>query len=331
MGFVADIVGDIFGAPEPVNPYAVAGAQGAENINAARATAALNRINQVTPFGSLTYSQTPNGGPDSYTATTTLDPRAQSLIDKQFDVSLGLGGATERALGNVNNLFNQSVVSPNENYRTQIQDAMYRRATSRLDPMYQQSESDLMARLANQGITPGSEAYNREMQNFARAKTDAYQTALDSSISGGEAAISNQYARDLQGRNQILNELNALRSSQQVQQPQFSNMSSGATVQAAPIAQSIFNAQQQQQAQSAGLLNAAGGLGAAAIMASDRRLKSNITRTGTLPNGLPWYDYDIAGERRSGVMADEVEKVMPDAVIDIDGVKYVNYSKILEN
>jgi hypothetical protein len=47
---------------------------------------------------------------------------------------------------------------------------------------------------------------------------------------------------------------------------------------------------------------------------SDRRLKSNIVRIGTHPLGIGLYEYDIFGERQRGVMADEVEQVMPEAV-----------------
>lgn len=63
---------------------------------------------------------------------------------------------------------------------------------------------------------------------------------------------------------------------------------------------------------------------------SDRRLKSNIKRIGTLPNGLAWYEYDIFGNRTQGVMAQEVFHVIPDAVIvDSDGFYMVDYSMIL--
>ncbi len=53
----------------------------------------------------------------------------------------------------------------------------------------------------------------------------------------------------------------------------------------------------------------AGGAGAgagAAALASDRRLKTNISRIGTV-NGYPWYSFDyIWGEAGEGVMSDEV-------------------------
>ena len=60
---------------------------------------------------------------------------------------------------------------------------------------------------------------------------------------------------------------------------------------------------------------------------SDRRLKSNIVRIGTHPLGIGLYEYDIFGERQRGVMADEVEQVMPEAVTTHPtlGYKMVRY------
>lgn len=67
---------------------------------------------------------------------------------------------------------------------------------------------------------------------------------------------------------------------------------------------------------------------------SDRTAKQNIIRVATLPLGIGLYlfDYldelrDIAGHgRQLGVMADEVEGVMPEAVwLHPTGYKMVNY------
>ena len=46
---------------------------------------------------------------------------------------------------------------------------------------------------------------------------------------------------------------------------------------------------------------------------SDARLKANIEKVGELPSGLGIYDYDKFGKRERGVMAQEVEQVIPDA------------------
>jgi hypothetical protein len=91
--------------------------------------------------------------------------------------------------------------------------------------------------------------------------------------------------------------------------------------------------------ESAGFGSMVGSLAAtgAKLYMSDIRTKENIKLVGWLPNGLPVYDYeykpefkDEAGHGRfRGVMAHEVEKVIPDAVVTLDnGYKAVDYSKV---
>lgn len=51
------------------------------NLDATRAAAKANRINQVTPYGSLTYSQTGSDPDAGWTQTQTLSPQAQAALD----------------------------------------------------------------------------------------------------------------------------------------------------------------------------------------------------------------------------------------------------------
>ena len=87
-------------------------------------------------------------------------------------------------------------------------------------------------------------------------------------------------------------------------------------------------ASQAAAAESAGFGSFLGQIGAAAIKSSDRRLKTDIVKLGELPNGLGVYafTYIESGNRDLGVMADEVEKVYPDAVCEVRGYKMVDYS-----
>lgn len=82
-----------------------------------------------------------------------------------------------------------------------------------------------------------------------------------------------------------------------------------------------------------GMMGAIGQLGAAGIMLSDRRLKTDIQRVGTLDNGLPVYvyRYKAGGPAMLGLMADEVEGVRPDAVATLpDGMQAVNYTEAVK-
>lgn len=76
--------------------------------------------------------------------------------------------------------------------------------------------------------------------------------------------------------------------------------------------------------------NALTGIGSAALsIFSDERLKEFIEPVGELYDGTGIYRYHYKGDPvpRIGVMAQEVEKVNPDAVIDIGGFKAVRYDK----
>jgi len=70
---------------------------------------------------------------------------------------------------------------------------------------------------------------------------------------------------------------------------------------------------------------------------SDRNIKENIVRVGTHPLRIGLYLFDYKPQYRStcghgrqfGVMADEVERVLPEAVsMHPDGYKTVDYRKL---
>lgn len=69
---------------------------------------------------------------------------------------------------------------------------------------------------------------------------------------------------------------------------------------------------------------------------SDRRLKHDVKRIGKTDDGLPIYSFKYKGDEKEqthvGFMADEVEKVKPEAVgVHPTGYKTVDYEKATEN
>jgi hypothetical protein len=75
-------------------------------------------------------------------------------------------------------------------------------------------------------------------------------------------------------------------------------------------------------------IGAAGEIGAA--KASDLRLKTDIKKVGVTESGLPVYTYKYKGSNvtEMGVMAQDVEEVFPEAVVEINGFKAVHYNLI---
>ena len=86
-----------------------------------------------------------------------------------------------------------------------------------------------------------------------------------------------------------------------------------------------------------GTVNGDAGPGMMAAAASDPRLKRKIARVGTHPLGIGLFLFDYKPEfrerfgtgRQFGVMADEVELVMPQAVsVHPDGYRMVDYAML---
>ena len=204
------------------------------------------------------------------------------------------------------------------------------------------------------GQNYGQAAASAGFQNAAQAQAANQQMAQESANREAQNQIFNQQmssanfqnaARqsDLQMQlglyNQPLNQVNALMAGSQIQNPTFQAYT-GSNVNAAPVfqaSQQTGQDAQQAYAQRAGIYNAnmgaigaiGGAATAAAIGASDIRLKSKIVRVGTHPLGIGIYEYDIDGRRERGVIAQEVERVLPSAVIEHpDGYKMVDYGAL---
>lgn len=80
-----------------------------------------------------------------------------------------------------------------------------------------------------------------------------------------------------------------------------------------------------------GGLTAAGGLFGSIF--SDKKVKENIRRIGKTNDGQHIYLYNYKGDPtpRVGLIAQDVEKVHPEAVTEIDGIKAVDYEKALKH
>jgi hypothetical protein len=315
----------------------------AGNLAAAQTATAANRVNQVTPYGNLNYTQTKDEeGNPVWTATTSLSDIGQQLLNNQNQASLGLGGTINSALGRVQSTmgegFNPDLPSTGMNPGQSYQDAYMQR----LAPQIAQSRESTTAALANQGVVPGTQAYENAMRQQSMKENDLLLGATTQGFGVGQQANQQAYNQAMTNYNLPLNTLSALRSGSQVQNPSFVNSSQQATTGGADIlgaSQMGYNAQMgnfnAQQAAQQNLNQGLMGLGGAGIMAfSDIRTKENIKNVGWLPNGLPVYEFDyksefkdIAGHGRFiGVMAQDVELVQPEAVItNADGYKMVNY------
>lgn len=301
--------------------------------------------------------------PPQFTSTIKLSPEQQALYDSQTQQQQELSDLGGEQIGRIRS----SVATPysyndigNEVRAEDVATAQARAEEalmSRLNPQFSRDEESVRSRLINQGIQQGSEAYGREMDTLGQAKNDARMQAILSAAGYGGELQNQALARRNQGiqeystvRNAPLNEYIGFTSGSQVQNPQFQNTSYGgaASPDYADLVQNKYNADMSKyNAKVAGNNSTMGSLfglggqlasgyagsaaGSAAIGAlfSDIRLKDDIKYIGK-ENGHNVYEFRYIDkpEKYIGVMAHEVEKTNPDAVVEVDGYKAVNYSKI---
>lgn len=179
--------------PKVADPNTVANNQQGLNLSMMEDVQAASNVNQNTPTGSLTYTQTgtgPNGVP-TYTATQTLSPAEQSLLT-QMQGNQGTAGKQAGALltgADYGAADPSKVIGDATSGNTQ---ALLKQETSYLNPQFTQQTDQLDAHLRSQGIFPGSPAYTQQMQNLqlnqnqavtgflATAEPAAYQQAVSS-------------------------------------------------------------------------------------------------------------------------------------------------------
>jgi hypothetical protein len=255
-------------APPPPDYVGAAQATAQGNLDAARAATAANRVNQITPYGSLTYKQSgtdPYGNP-MWTSTQELSPAQQRIMEQQAGLSSGLLNTAQQGLDYAGNLMArpgidtsklpQVGINPGEMYS----DAIMRR----LQPQLTQEKSAFDAQMANQGIATNSEAYANAKRQFDQTQNDRLTAAQVGGINTGLNA--NQQAFAQQGYNQMqpINVINALRTGSQVQAPSWVNAANQATTQGPDILGATgqqYNAQlAQTNANNAGISNFTSGL-----------------------------------------------------------------------
>jgi len=218
-----DVQGSIFGksspSPPPApDPVTTANAQSTANVDTASAQAALDYVNQNTPYGSTDYSQTgsyttPSGQTvPTYTQNTTLSPLGQQLLTGQQNIATSLIPGAQTLANqaatsattplNFNTADSATINSAPQQLDQNSANAVYSQEQSYLDPQWTQQQRQLTDSLAKQGIPVGSEAYNNAMTQFSNSKNQAYQSAQDTAISQGTSDAAQNFNLALAGQQQ---------------------------------------------------------------------------------------------------------------------------------
>jgi hypothetical protein len=224
-GLLGGITGALFGEPDvPATPDYTGAAQATAsgNLDAARAAVAANRVNQVTPYGTLKYSitgQDPYGNP-TWTSTSQLSPDQQALYDYDIASSKGLGQLQNKGLNYVSNMLDKpfdtsGLPQTGINAGEQMSESIMRR----LQPNILMEQKRFDAQMANQGIPLGSEAYQNAKRNFDERQNDKLTSAIIQGTNTGMQARGQGFSELAYRRNEPINTLNAVRSGSQVTNP----------------------------------------------------------------------------------------------------------------
>ena len=219
-------------APPPAPDYAgAANATAAGNLEAAKYATNANRINQYTPYGSLTYTRPENSASGSWEQTETLAPEAKAALDQQLALNRKYGETANVGFDKTRQLFENpeldtSGLTPRAiNAGQTAQDAIM----SRMRPQLARQEEELRTRMANQGITLGSQAYNTEQNLQGQRRNDLEMQAAVQGISLDQNNRSSALEEQAYLQDRPLNLINALRSGNQVQAPKFQQFANQAT------------------------------------------------------------------------------------------------------
>lgn len=234
-----------------------------------------------------------------------------------------------------------------------LESSTFRRANRFLQPQYADERRRLRSQLAQQGIGAGSAAAQRATAALDRRQTRGQNDLALGAVAAGrgehsrlfqqalarrgqeagfqnqqfsqlEQSRQNQLNQQLQARQQEMNELGTFQNMGNVQQPSFSPPAQPGV---APVNSLGYRAQQDASNKGfwGGLLgtgiSALGALGAGVW--SDQRLKKDVERVGGL------YKYRLKTDppgrpKRVGLMAQELEKVLPGTVgRGPDGTRYI--------
>lgn len=225
-GILGGITNAVFGSPQTVaTPDYTGAAQ-----QTAAANAANNRINQNTPYGGSQYQQTGTDqyGNPTYTINTTAAPFVQNAINAQ-------GGQLASTYGSVfqSPTFNSAGDMPAMNYYgSRLNQQQFDPATQllplpkydvntkidqsqlpsyginpgqtysdaimqRLRPQMAQDLNSQKVQLANQGIVPGTEAYNNAMRTFSQGQNDQLTSAIVGGMNTGLQANQQAYGQQV--------------------------------------------------------------------------------------------------------------------------------------
>lgn len=213
MGFLKDL----FSSPKKPNATEQVKTQQEINQQTQAMNLAASRTNTEGPFGSLTYSQsgTDQFGNPTYTATQALTPERQAILD-------AVQGGAGTLAGNIG--ANYGEIPDFSNAASSLTTQMLDRQLAYLSPYYTQQTNNLDATLRNQGLFPGTPAYDNAVRTLRQTQNESIGTFLNQAEPIAFNQAVQNYLTPLSGLQTLLGTANNVTPGPQLTTP-ASNMS----------------------------------------------------------------------------------------------------------
>ncbi len=208
--------------PDPTSkiytPEEVAAAQSKYNIATAEQQANINRINEINPYGSSTYTKNADG---STTRNVGLSAAEQAKLDWQNKTDTNVSGMIDQSLGQVKNAWANPLnfddlgkipqAGDNEAIRARLEKDAVDRYTRNMQPQWDQERTQFIQEMANRGIPEGSELFNRQMSDFQKQRQQGMLDITSNAIQNAGAEDTRLFNQNMSSRGTAINERTSLR------------------------------------------------------------------------------------------------------------------------
>jgi hypothetical protein len=202
-----------------------------------------NRPDQNTPFGQSSWESTPTWDPSTgqyinrWTQNTTLNDQSQRALDAQMGLTTGRSELAGSLMPRMKDEFGNEMdwsqfdqmggrvgaqdlstgyeragpeLDSSERYNQQANEAIYNQWADRALPQQEERRNQMQTQLYNQGLKPGDQAYDREMEKLGQQQGDEMRQAQYQATIGSGAEAQRMLGMDAATRAQLTGENAAL-------------------------------------------------------------------------------------------------------------------------
>lgn len=163
----------------------------------AKLNALSGQVNEVTPFGTATYTTGPDG---RVTRTSTLSAAEQAKLDQANALDSSIQGLASMFANQGASTYASPFAGDSKalaDRRRAVEDQTFGAFESRLNPYWERQRNTMEASLANRGIAPGSRGYATAMGDFSQQQNDAYLQAQNTAFGAGRQEADTLFNQDL--------------------------------------------------------------------------------------------------------------------------------------